>query len=126
VFADDRTIFVILKDGTLFPVEIVSDGKSVSKLVMAAPLAQTTIPEVAHKLKSELIFVGSSVGPSVLFKSSKIEEEVGEEAELHAVAHVDEPMDLYEDEGTLQFPEHVLQALKPYIRHIRAVNKSSR
>ncbi|KAJ7291148.1 CPSF A subunit region-domain-containing protein [Mycena rebaudengoi] len=98
VFADDRTIFVILKDGTLFPVEIVSDGKSVSKLVMAAPLAQTTIPEVAHKLKSELIFVGSSVGPSVLFKSSKIEEEVGEEAELHAVAHVDEPMDLYEDE----------------------------
>lgn len=100
VFADDKTLLVILKDGTLHPVEIVSDGKLVSKLVMASALAQTTIPEVAHKLDHELIFVGSSVGPSVLFKAARIEEEIepDHDAEMHAIAQVDEPMDVYDDD----------------------------
>ncbi|KAJ6612805.1 CPSF A subunit region-domain-containing protein [Mycena sp. CBHHK59/15] len=106
VFADDKTIFVIQKDGTLYPVEIVSDGKTVSKLVMASPLAQTTIPEVARKLSNELVFVGSSVGPSVLFKVARIEEEVepDQDSNLHAVAQVDEPMDLYDDDEDIYGP----------------------
>ncbi|KAJ7135425.1 CPSF A subunit region-domain-containing protein [Mycena crocata] len=106
VFADDRTIFVILKDGTVCPVEIVSDGKMASKLVMALPLAQTTIPQVAQKLNHDLIFVGSSAGPSVLFRAARIEEEVEEEqdASMYAVAQVDETMDVYDDDEDLYGP----------------------
>ncbi|KAJ7094010.1 CPSF A subunit region-domain-containing protein [Mycena belliarum] len=106
VFADDKTILVIVKDGTVYPVEIVSDGKSISKLVMAPPLAQTTIPEVARKLDHDLIFLGSSVGPSVLFKAARIEEEIqpDQDAEIHAVAQVDEPMDVYEDDEDIFGP----------------------
>ncbi|KAJ6481684.1 CPSF A subunit region-domain-containing protein [Mycena sanguinolenta] len=106
VFADDKTIFVILKDGTVHPVEIVSDGKLVSKLVMGPPLAQTTVPEVARKLNNELIFVGSSVGPSVLFKAARVEEEIesDQDAEMHAVAQVDEPMDVYDDDDDIYGP----------------------
>jgi cleavage and polyadenylation specificity factor subunit 1 len=100
VFADDKTLLVVLKDGTVYPVEIVSDGKTVSKLVMATPLAQTTIPQVARKLDHELVFVGSSVGPSVLFKAARIEEEIepDEDADMHAVAQVDVPMNVYDDD----------------------------
>ncbi|KAJ7130141.1 CPSF A subunit region-domain-containing protein [Mycena epipterygia] len=106
VFADDRTIFVILKDGTVYPVELVSDGKVVSKLVMAPPLAQTTIPQVARKLNHELIFIGSSVGPSVLFKAARVEEEIepDQDADMHAVAQVDEPMNVYEDDEDIYGP----------------------
>ncbi|KAJ7248582.1 CPSF A subunit region-domain-containing protein [Mycena haematopus] len=106
VFADDKTIFVILKDGIVHPVEIVSDGKLVSKLVMGPPLAHTTIPEVARKLNHELIFVGSSVGPSVLFKAARIEEEIesDQDADMHAVAQVDEPMDVYDDDEDIYGP----------------------
>ncbi|KAJ7481615.1 CPSF A subunit region-domain-containing protein [Mycena latifolia] len=106
VFADDKTILVILKDGTIYPVEIVSDGKTVSKLVMAPPLAQTTIPEVARKLDHDLVFVGSSVGPSVLFRATRIEEEIqpDQDTDMHAVAQVDEPMDVYEDDEDIFGP----------------------
>ncbi|KAK7042372.1 protein CFT1 [Favolaschia claudopus] len=106
VFADDKTIFLILKDGTVHPVEIVSDGKLVSKLVMGPPLAQTTVPEVARKLSNELIFVGSSVGPSVLFKAARVEEEIepDQDADMHAVAQVDEPMDVLDDDEDIYGP----------------------
>ncbi|KAJ7624997.1 CPSF A subunit region-domain-containing protein [Mycena polygramma] len=106
VFGDDKTILVILKDGTVHPVEIVSDGKLVTKLVMAPPLAQTTIPEVARRLNHELVFVGSSVGPSVLFKAARIEEEIepDQDADMHAVAQVDEPMDVYDDDEDIYGP----------------------
>ncbi|KAJ6591099.1 CPSF A subunit region-domain-containing protein [Mycena vulgaris] len=106
VLADDKTILVILKDGTVYPVEIVSDGKSVTKLVMAPPLAQTTIPEVARRLDHDLVFVGSSVGPSVLFKAARIEEEIppDQDTDMHAVAQVDEPMDVYEDDEDIYGP----------------------
>ncbi|KAJ7779545.1 CPSF A subunit region-domain-containing protein [Mycena olivaceomarginata] len=92
VFADDKTIFVILKDGTVHPL--------VSKLVMGPPLAQTTVPEVARRLNHELVFVGSSVGPSILFRAARVEEEIEPDGDvdMHAVAQVDEPMDVYNDD----------------------------
>ncbi|KAJ6513930.1 CPSF A subunit region-domain-containing protein [Mycena vitilis] len=95
-----------LIDGTVHPVEIVSDGKLVTKLVMAPPLAQTTIPEVARRLNHELVFVGSSVGPSVLFKAARIEEEIepDQDADMHAVAQVDEPMNVYDDDEDIYGP----------------------
>ncbi|KAF7341963.1 Protein CFT1 [Mycena venus] len=131
VFADEKTIFVILKDGTVHPVEIVSDGKVVSKLVMGPPLAQTTIPEVARKLDHELIFVGSSVGPSVLFKAARVEEEIepDQDADMHAVAQVDEPMDMYDDDediyGPSKTPDPATNGLKKIAKKTRTVTHLS-
>ncbi|KAJ7628553.1 CPSF A subunit region-domain-containing protein [Roridomyces roridus] len=106
VFADERTMLVILKDGTVHPAEIVSDGQVAAKWVLGPPLARTTIPQLARKLNNELVFVGSTVGPSVVFKAARVEEEVEEDqdADQHAVAQVDEPMDVYDDDEDLYGP----------------------
>ncbi|KAG9311848.1 CPSF A subunit region-domain-containing protein [Chiua virens] len=78
VFADEKTFFVIRKDGIVHPVEIISDGRTVSKLVLSPALAQTTIPAVTKQLDGGMLFVGSSVGPSVLLKAVRVKEEVEE------------------------------------------------
>ena len=83
-FVDDKTFFVILKDGTIYPVEIVADGKAVSKLMMASALAQTTIPSVILKMEEDHLFVGSSVGPSILLKAAHVEEAIEADVDMHA------------------------------------------
>ncbi|KAF5370352.1 hypothetical protein D9758_007006 [Tetrapyrgos nigripes] len=108
VFADERTLFVILRDGTVYPVELVVDGKSVSRITMGAPLAKTTIASLAMVLsegaggissltgskddkdakEEKLLFVGSTVGDSVLLKIARVEEEVGESQEDVEMASV--------------------------------------
>jgi cleavage and polyadenylation specificity factor subunit 1 len=102
-FVDDKTLFVILKSGIIHPVEIVADGKNVSKLVMAPALAQATVPTVTKKLTGDYLFVGSTTGSSVLLKASHIEEEIEEEHDLGqvhtAVVDVDDSMDLDDDDG---------------------------
>ncbi|KAF8880473.1 CPSF A subunit region-domain-containing protein, partial [Gymnopilus junonius] len=106
VFVDDKTFFLILKDGTVYPVEIVADGRTVSKLSMAPPLAQTAVPMVLRNIGEDHIFVGSSAGPSVLLKAAHVQEEVQENgdvgegengAALSAVVKDDNDMD-YDDE----------------------------
>jgi cleavage and polyadenylation specificity factor subunit 1 len=100
---DDRTLFVVLKDGTVYPVEFVVDGKTVSRLTMAAALAQTTIPAVVERVSEEHLFIGSTVGPSVLLKTTRVEEGVDSDAELisapEAVVDVGESMDMDDDDG---------------------------
>jgi cleavage and polyadenylation specificity factor subunit 1 len=76
VFVDDKTFFIVLKDGTIYPVEIIADGKTVSKLTMASALAQTTIPSTVMKLEGDHLFVASSVGPSVMLRTAHVEEEI--------------------------------------------------
>ncbi|KAF8837869.1 hypothetical protein BDN67DRAFT_972360 [Paxillus ammoniavirescens] len=105
VFADDRTFFVIRKDGIVHPVEIVSDGRTVSKMVMSPGLAQTTIPAVTRQLEGGVLFVGSTVGPSVLLRAARVEEEVkpgeeGAEASAMSAAVVDtkNAMDIDDDD----------------------------
>jgi len=102
-FVDDRTLLVVLKDGTVYPVEIVVDGKTVSRLTMAAALAQTTIPAVIDRLSDEYLFIGSTVGPSVLLKANHIEEAVDADAESSsvraAVVDVKGSMDMDDDDG---------------------------
>jgi cleavage and polyadenylation specificity factor subunit 1 len=103
VFVDDRTAFIVLKDGTVYPVEIVVDGKTVSSLSMGAALAQTTIPSVMKRVDEGHVFVGSTVGPSVLLKTARVEEEVSGDNErgmaLAAVVEVDNNMELDDDDG---------------------------
>ena len=106
VFVDDKTFFVILKDGAVYPVEIVVDGKTVSKLTMSPPLAQSSIPSVAMNIGNDHIFIGSTVGPSVLLKAAHVEEEDldkdedknGEHSAPAAVVQGD-PMEFDDDDG---------------------------
>jgi cleavage and polyadenylation specificity factor subunit 1 len=69
----DKTLFLILKSGTIYPIELHADGKTVSKLSIAAPLAQTTIPSVVRMVGEECFFVGSTVGVSCLLKAAWVE-----------------------------------------------------
>jgi cleavage and polyadenylation specificity factor subunit 1 len=103
VFVDEKTFFVILKDGAVYPVEIVVDGKTVSKLTMSPPLAQSSIPSLAMNIGNDHIFVGSTVGPSVLLKAAHVEEDMDkdEDEEHSAPAAVvqDDAMDFDDDDG---------------------------
>lgn len=107
VFIDDRTIFLTLKDGTVYPVEIIVDGKTVSKLTIGPALAQTTIPSVVRKTDKEHFFVGSTVGPSVLLKAAHVEEEISEDQVMAdaptAVVQFDNGMDLDDDDDGQYF-----------------------
>ena len=78
-FVDDRTIVVILKDGAVYPVDMVIDGKTVSKLTMDSALARTAVPAVVRRITDSLLSVGSTVGPSVLLKVAYREEEIDDE-----------------------------------------------
>ncbi|TFY75914.1 hypothetical protein EWM64_g8097, partial [Hericium alpestre] len=100
-----RTLFVVLKDGTIFPVEFFVEGKVVSRLAMAGPLAQTTAPTVVRQIMGEHLFIGSTVGASVLLKTARVDEEVVDEMDVDDVnaapaAVVDSvnTMDMYDDE----------------------------
>ncbi|KAL6299343.1 CPSF A subunit region-domain-containing protein [Sparassis latifolia] len=78
-FVDDRTLFVVLRDGTVYPVEVIVDGKTVSRLSMASPVARTTIPACVRRVEDNYLFIGSIVGPSVLLKTIRVEEDIPEE-----------------------------------------------
>ncbi|KAG6864394.1 hypothetical protein C0991_009920 [Blastosporella zonata] len=100
-FVDDKTIFVFLKDGTVCPVDIVIDGITVSKLTMGAALAQTTIPTVVRRITDTHVFVGSTVGPSVLLNAAHVEEEIDEDEEMSAPTAVVQ-MDIdYDDDDDI-------------------------
>lgn len=102
-FVDDTTMFIILKDGTVYPVDIVIDGKTVSKLTMGSALAQTTIPAVIRRITDAHLFVGSTVGPSVLLKAAHVEEEVEEDHKMDVspttVVQMSHDMDFDDDDG---------------------------
>lgn len=103
-FVDDKTLFVILKDGTVHPVELVLDGKTVSRLSMADALARTTIPAVVARVRDDYLFVGSMVGPSVLLRTAHVEEVIKEEdvdmdAGPATVVAPADTMDLDDDDG---------------------------
>jgi len=110
VFVDEKTLFVIRKDGMIHPIEIILDGRTVSKLVLLPVIAQTTIPAVARLLNDDLLFVGSTVGPSVLMKTARQEvplELPGQHTGATAIDFSDS-MDLDDDDGWL----HCHTALK--------------
>ncbi|KAF7329846.1 Cleavage and polyadenylation specific protein [Mycena kentingensis (nom. inval.)] len=92
-----KLLFLILKNGIIHPVELVSDGKSVTKLVFAPSLGQTAIPDIVHRLPHDLIFVGSTAGPSALLRLEQYEEEVDELPD-------DEPMHTFDDDEDIYGP----------------------
>ncbi len=60
-FVDPKTFFIVLKDGTVYPVEIIMDGRIVSGLSMGTALTQTTIPTTMMSVvvdERRFLFVG--------------------------------------------------------------------
>ena len=101
-FVDNKMFFVILKDGTVYPVEIVADGKNVSRLVMAPALVQSTIPAVIRQVSDEYLFIGCAVGPSLLLKTVQVEEVLHEDHQMSpnpAAVDLGSSMDLDDDDG---------------------------
>jgi len=112
VVAAGQGVIVVLED-----VEIVVDGKTVSRLTMTAALAQTTIPAVAERVSGEYLFIGSTVGESVLLKTARVDQEVdsGESASTPAaVVDMGQNMDLDDDDGKCFFSFHTALILTPF------------
>ncbi|TFK70705.1 hypothetical protein BDN72DRAFT_838644 [Pluteus cervinus] len=107
VFVDDKTLFVIMRDGTVYPIELAIEGKTVSKLIMASALAQTTIPSVAKRLVDNHVLIASVVGPSVLVKTDHVEEDINEDDAMDAspAAVVQQnDTDIYDDDDDIYGP----------------------
>lgn len=104
-FVDDKTLFLFSRDGTVYPVEVVAEGRTVSHLSIGAPIARTTVPTVVRGLAGEHLLVGSMLGPSVLLKAAKVEEDIPiEETSTGAptaVVDTNDNMDLDDDDGTV-------------------------
>jgi len=102
IMVDDKTVFLVLKDGTIYPVEFVVDGKTVSKLSISPAIAQTTIPTVIRRVDGDHIFIGSTAGPSILLKATHVEQDVEEHEAAVSAAVVTEDMimDDDDDDGT--------------------------
>jgi cleavage and polyadenylation specificity factor subunit 1 len=105
-FVEERTLFVVLVDGTIVPFEFVVDGKVVSRLVIGNALAQTSSPMVVRKVHGEHLFVGSMVGPSVLLRTASVEEPVTDADDMAtsgpaAVVDAGNSMDLDDDDGVI-------------------------
>ncbi|KAL5476911.1 CFT1 [Sanghuangporus weigelae] len=86
-FIDPRTFFIFTRDGSIYPVEIVMDGRTALRLALGPAMSQTTIPSVVKNVaignnvrddesRANVIFVGSTVGPSVLLRTTRVEEEI--------------------------------------------------
>ncbi|ESK98097.1 cleavage and polyadenylation specific protein [Moniliophthora roreri MCA 2997] len=111
-FLDDKTIFVILKNGTVYPVELIADGKSVTKLTMGQALAQTTIPSLARMVAEERLLLGSTAGPSVLLKTARVEEEVEDDEDMIEMAVVDSKQDvIMDDDSDIYGPAEATETL---------------
>ncbi|KIP11832.1 hypothetical protein PHLGIDRAFT_98931 [Phlebiopsis gigantea 11061_1 CR5-6] len=117
IFVDDKTLFLLLSDGTVYPVEVHADGRTVSKLTMGNAVVKTTIPSAVRRISGEHIFIGSSVGPSVLLKTTHVEEAIPEDdvdisAPAAAVVDQRDGMDLDDDDddlyGTSTMDDHLV------------------
>ncbi|RPD55582.1 hypothetical protein L226DRAFT_490064 [Lentinus tigrinus ALCF2SS1-7] len=107
-FVDERTLFLFLRDGTVYPIELIQDGKMVSRLSMSPALAQTTVPTTVKRIGEDHVFVGSIVGPSVLLRTARVEEEIVDEdvdmASGPAVVDTANQMDVMDDDEDLYGP----------------------
>jgi cleavage and polyadenylation specificity factor subunit 1 len=92
-FIDERTFIVIIRDGTVYPVEVTIDGKTVSRLSMMPALVQTTIPSLLKKINNDYVLIGSTVSSSVFLKAVRVEEEVSGEVMTNATPAADVDLD---------------------------------
>lgn len=114
-FVDPRTFFIFARDGSIYPVEVVMDGRTALRLALGPSMSQTASPSVVRSVaignngnkneesRVDVIFVGSTVGPSVLLRVTSVEVEVprDKQAETIPAAVADNPftMDLDDEDG---------------------------
>ena len=115
VFIEAQTFLLISRDGIVYPVEIVRDGRTATRLALGPATSQTTIPSMikriqltrdsSHSQKEDVILVGSINGPTVLLKATMVEEEIplsdSTMQEVTPSVIADNPMnvDIDDDEG---------------------------
>ncbi|EJD52944.1 hypothetical protein AURDEDRAFT_81080 [Auricularia subglabra TFB-10046 SS5] len=80
VFVSDKTFLLVYRDGSIVPVELILEGRMVTKIDMGQRLAQTTIPTVVCAVQDDLVLVGSTAGPSILLKVTHEEEDITPDA----------------------------------------------
>lgn len=59
---------VVLRDGRMFLVELLADGKTLNRLEVGQHIGKTTLPSLLMPLSGEFLFVGSCAGESVLLR----------------------------------------------------------
>ena len=103
-FIDGKTFVIVLRDGTVYPVEVTVDGKTVSKLSIGPALARATIPSVLKRVTDNLLFLGSTVASSLLLRTFHVEEEIMDDLAPNVpvipAVNAGAPMDLDDDDGT--------------------------
>jgi cleavage and polyadenylation specificity factor subunit 1 len=106
-FVNERSFFLFLKDGAIYPVELSMDGATVATISIGDALAQTTPPTVVTVVGEGNLFVGSTSGTSVLLKTTSVEEEVVEEmagdGAAAAVVDVVDNMIMDDDDGAIHY-----------------------
>jgi cleavage and polyadenylation specificity factor subunit 1 len=93
VFVDEKKLFVFAADGLVYPVELVVEGRAVTNIIISPPLVQLAIPTTVVNVGQDHVFLGSTVGPSLLLKVVKVQEEVREDASQSADTIVDDSPD---------------------------------
>ncbi|KIK53793.1 hypothetical protein GYMLUDRAFT_49207 [Collybiopsis luxurians FD-317 M1] len=94
-FISDTTLLLVLVHGEVYTVTLAMDGKAVSGMNIGKEMvAKTTIPSLVQCVTvpgssastarvDELVFVGSTQGPSVLLRTGFVEEEEPEEDDVN-------------------------------------------
>jgi cleavage and polyadenylation specificity factor subunit 1 len=123
-FIDDKTFVIVLRDGTVYPVEVAVDGKTVSKLSVGPALARATIPSVLKRLNDDLLFLGSTVASSLLLRTFRVEEIINNPV-LDSLStpsvDVGVTMDLDDDDGALSDLSKQL-SINVHCRYLWAIN----
>jgi len=70
-FVAEKNVFVFTPDGYVYPIEIIVEGRAVVDIVISQPPVRITIPTVVTDVGNDHLFVGSTVGPSMLLKTVK-------------------------------------------------------
>lgn len=105
---DDRNILLVLSNGNIHVINVVVDGRMVSKLTIDEAIACASSPSVVVPVSRDHLFVGSSAGPGLLLRSlwHEIKKTGGE---VPAPATQDEDIDI--DEGNQLIPSSSLRQL---------------
>lgn len=69
-FLNERNILLVLSNGAIHVVTVVVDGRLVQRLTIGDAIARASAPSTLQLVSKGHIFVGSTVGPTLLLRSS--------------------------------------------------------
>jgi cleavage and polyadenylation specificity factor subunit 1 len=104
-FVDTYHALVVTKEGAVHVLTLVIDGTTLSSLDLGPAIARTNAPVLIRPVGDKnQVFVGSSIGDSVLLDVAQVEEEVAMDTETdvpepQVEVKKDDGMELDEDDG---------------------------